>query len=85
MWNPEQYLKFAAPRFRPAQDLLALKVVDKVIAEPLGGAHRDPQATVQAVGDAIAEALAAQAGKDGETLKRERRAKFLRIGRSLAA
>ena len=68
-----------------AQDLLGLKVIDRIIPEPLGGAHRDPAATVAAVGDAIAEALAAQAGKDGETLKRERREKFLRIGRSLAA
>lgn len=68
-----------------AQDLLSLKVIDRVILEPLGGAHRDPDAAVKSVGDAIAAALDAEAGKDGETLKRERRAKFLRIGRSLAA
>lgn len=68
-----------------AQDLLALKVIDRIVPEPLGGAHRDPDATVKAVGDAIEAALADCSGKDGETLKRERREKFLKMGRSLAA
>ncbi|MCC6920713.1 MAG: acetyl-CoA carboxylase carboxyltransferase subunit alpha [Alphaproteobacteria bacterium] len=68
-----------------AQDLLSLKVIDRVIPEPLGGAHRDPEAAVKAVGDAIEAALAECNGKDGDTLKRERREKFLRMGRSLAA
>ncbi len=86
LWRSAEKAADAANAMKvSAQDLLGLKVIDRIIPEPLGGAHRDPAATVAAVGDAIAEALAAQAGKDGETLKRERREKFLRIGRSLAA
>jgi acetyl-CoA carboxylase carboxyl transferase subunit alpha len=86
LWRSAEKAADAANAMKvTAQDLLALKVIDRIIPEPLGGAHRDPAATVKAVGDAIADALEAQSGKDGETLKRERRAKFLRIGRSLAA
>jgi len=86
LWRSAEKAADAANAMKiTAQDLLSLKVIDRIIAEPLGGAHRDPAATVQAVGDAIAETLEAQAGKDGATLKRERREKFLRIGRSLAA
>ena len=59
--------------------------IDRVILEPVGGAHRDPLATVAAVGEALAAELDALSLKDGETLKRERREKFLRMGRSLAA
>lgn len=68
-----------------AQDLLSLKVIDRIVPEPVGGAHRAKGETIMALGDAIAEALASQDGKDGDTLKRERRQKFLNIGRSLAA
>ena len=67
-----------------AQDLLALKVIDRVIPEPLGGAHRSIPDTIASVGAAISEALATMDGKDGETLKRDRREKFLKMGRSLA-
>lgn len=68
-----------------AQDLLALKVIDRVVAEPVGGAHRDAAATISAVGDAIGDALKDLQGLDGDQLKRQRREKFLRMGRSLAA
>ncbi len=86
LWRSAEKAADAANAMKvTAQDLLSLKVIDRIIPEPLGGAHRDPAATVAAVGEAIAEALDAQAGKDGATLKRERREKFLRIGRSLAA
>lgn len=68
-----------------AQDLLSLKVIDRIVAEPVGGAHRAKAETLVALGDAIAQSLASLEGKDGETLKRERREKFLSIGRTLAA
>ena len=65
-----------------AQDLLKFGVID-VIAEPIGGAHRDPAAAIAATGEAIAEALHAFAGVEGETLRQQRREKFLAIGRNL--
>jgi len=59
--------------------------VDTVIPEPLGGAHRDPAAAVQAVGTAISEALAPLVGLNGPTLKARRREKFLDMGREALA
>ncbi len=86
LWRSAEKAVDAATAMKiTAQDLLALKVIDSVIPEPVGGAHRDRAAAVAAVGDAIAASLASMAGKDGDTLKRERRAKFLQMGRSLAA
>ena len=86
LWRSSDKAADAATAMKiTAQDLLALKVIDRVIPEPVGGAHRDPLTAVAAVGDAIAAELASLAGKDGATLKRERREKFLRMGRSLAA
>jgi acetyl-CoA carboxylase carboxyl transferase subunit alpha len=64
-----------------AQDLHRLKLVDTVIAEPLGGAHRDAEATVDAVGDAIADGLLPLSAVDGPALKMRRRDKFLEMGR----
>jgi acetyl-CoA carboxylase carboxyl transferase subunit alpha len=58
-----------------------LKLVDTVIPEPLGGAHRAPEATVEAVGDAIAEGLLPLTGVDGPALTMRRREKFLDMGR----
>ncbi|MCS6878636.1 MAG: acetyl-CoA carboxylase carboxyltransferase subunit alpha [Geminicoccaceae bacterium] len=66
-----------------AQDLAALGLVDQVIAEPLGGAHRARQTTIRAVGDAIAQHLAELVGKDGRELREARRQKFLAMGRLL--
>ncbi len=64
-----------------ADDLKRLKLIDEVIAEPLGGAHRDPAATIGAVGDAIQAALRPLLALDGATLKARRREKFLDMGR----
>jgi acetyl-CoA carboxylase carboxyl transferase subunit alpha len=65
-----------------AQDLLELGVIDKIIKEPLGGAHRGAAETITATGDALAEALDNLVEKDGETLRLERRQKFLDMGRA---
>jgi acetyl-CoA carboxylase carboxyl transferase subunit alpha len=66
-----------------AEDLMRLGVVDTVVPEPTGGAHRDPQAAVAATGAAIANALAELKGLDPATVVRLRQEKFMAIGRSL--
>jgi acetyl-CoA carboxylase carboxyl transferase subunit alpha len=65
-----------------AQDLKALGVIDTIVPEPLGGAHRAPDAAVAALGDAIESALVRYDGRDGAAVMAERRAKFLKIGRA---
>ncbi len=64
-----------------AQDLLALGVIDRVVPEPLGGAHRDPKLAIDTLGDAIDAALGELVGREGVELRRERREKFLAMGR----
>jgi acetyl-CoA carboxylase carboxyl transferase subunit alpha len=66
-----------------AQDLIELKIVDSIIPEPVGGAHRDREATVQRVGDAIEAAISSLEGLAPAEIKRHRRERFLKIGRSL--
>ena len=63
-----------------AMDLQSLGVVDRVIAEPLGGAHRDPAATVSEIKDALIEELDGCAALGPDELRAQRRAKFLAIG-----
>ncbi|MDP3677442.1 MAG: acetyl-CoA carboxylase carboxyltransferase subunit alpha [Novosphingobium sp.] len=65
-----------------AQDLLALNVIDRIVPEPVGGAHRDPAATAGALSAAIVEELDALAGKSGSELRTERARRFLQIGES---
>ena len=64
-----------------AQHLKELRVIDTIIAEPLGGAHRDPGRAIEALGDAVEKALGELDGKDAAVLRKERRAKFLEMGR----
>ncbi|WP_139412570.1 acetyl-CoA carboxylase carboxyltransferase subunit alpha [Bartonella mastomydis] len=85
LWRDPARAKDAAMNMRiTAQDLLRLKIIDGIISEPVGGAHRDKEIAIDATGEIISEALKAMAGKDGEVLKQERREKYLQIGRSLA-
>jgi acetyl-CoA carboxylase carboxyl transferase subunit alpha len=65
-----------------AQDLLGMKIVDRIIPEPAGGAHSDPEATFKAVGDAIEQELAALEDLSAETLKAQRSERFYAIGRA---
>jgi acetyl-CoA carboxylase carboxyl transferase subunit alpha len=67
-----------------AQDLLRFGIIDSIITEPAGGAHRDPNATVQATGKAIAAALNEFKGLSKEAIRTARADKFLAMGRSLA-
>ncbi len=63
-----------------AQDLLGLGVIEAIIAEPLGGAHRSQEAAIHAVGDQIEEELKKLLTLSGEELKRQRHARFLSMG-----
>jgi acetyl-CoA carboxylase carboxyl transferase subunit alpha len=82
LWRDAAQAPAAAEALRlTADDLHRLKLVDAVIPEPLGGAQRDPAATIRTVGDAIAEALAPLVALDGPTLRTRRREKFLGMGR----
>jgi acetyl-CoA carboxylase carboxyl transferase subunit alpha len=84
LWHDTAKAQDAATSMKiTAEDLLAFGVVDEIILEPAGGAHRDPAAAIAATGDAIAGALATLAGLDRETVRRQRREKFLNIGRDL--
>ncbi|MEX6633626.1 acetyl-CoA carboxylase carboxyltransferase subunit alpha [Hyphococcus lacteus] len=64
-----------------AQDLLELGVVDSIIPEPVGGAHRDARLTIERLGDAVESSLRELEQLSPEELKRQRREKFLAIGR----
>jgi acetyl-CoA carboxylase carboxyl transferase subunit alpha len=67
-----------------AQDLLKLGIIDQIITEPLGGAHRDKAATIDAVGNAIESALNPLLALDRSALRKQRREKFLAMGPSAA-
>ena len=66
-----------------AQDLYVLGIIDRIIEEPKGGAHRDRQSIIAKTGDAIATALAEFEGMTPEAIRSLRHDKFLAIGRSL--
>lgn len=84
LWHDSTRAKDAAANMRiTAQDLLELKVIDGIIPEAMGGAHRDRVAAMNATGEVIAAALGSMQGVDGEALKQERRKKFLEIGRNI--
>jgi acetyl-CoA carboxylase carboxyl transferase subunit alpha len=85
LWRDTAKAQEAASNMKiTAQDLVRFGVVDEIIEEPTGGAHRDPSAAIAAAGDAIAEALSALRGLDRTSIVRMRRAKFLAIGRTLS-
>ena len=65
-----------------ADDMMRFGVIDQIVTEPPGGAHRDPAAAIASTGEAIANALEELAGLDRETVRRQRREKFLAIGRT---
>ena len=65
-----------------AQDLVGLKIVDRIVAEPNGGAHADPAAAIQAVGDAVEDELRTLSKLTPDQLLRQRADRFYAIGRS---
>jgi acetyl-CoA carboxylase carboxyl transferase subunit alpha len=64
-----------------AQDLMAFGVIDAIVAEPVGGAHRSPAVAITALGDALAKALGDLDGLSADALRTARRDKFLAMGR----
>lgn len=66
-----------------AQDLIGLKIVDRIVAEPEGGAHADPQAAMTAVGDAIEAELATLSTLSPDALRAARAERFYAIGRGV--
>ncbi len=86
LWRSAEQAREAAEALRmTAQDLLELGVIDEIVPEPVGGAHRAPEQTIAAVGDAVERHLGALVGGDGAALRSQRRDKFLAMGqRSLA-
>jgi acetyl-CoA carboxylase carboxyl transferase subunit alpha len=84
LWRDTTKAQEAATNMKiTARDLIRFGVIDAIVAEPVGGAHRDPAAAIAAVGDAVAEAFSALKGLDRDALRRQRREKFLAIGRTL--
>jgi acetyl-CoA carboxylase carboxyl transferase subunit alpha len=84
LWRDTGKAQDAATNMKiTAQDLADFGVIDTIVTEPAGGAHRDPAATITAAGDAIAAAFTELSGLDGDSIRRERRQKFLAIGRTL--
>jgi acetyl-CoA carboxylase carboxyl transferase subunit alpha len=84
LWRDTAKAQEAATNMKiTAADLDAFGIIDRVVTEPLGGAHRDPAATLAAVGEAVAVAFSDLKGLDRDALRRQRRDKFLAIGRGL--
>ena len=82
LWRDSTRAKDAATNMKiTAQDLLELKVIDGIIQEPLGGAHRAPEAVIGATGDQIAKALGEFSAQNMD-FREQRREKYLAIGRS---
>ncbi|ODT05914.1 MAG: acetyl-CoA carboxylase carboxyltransferase subunit alpha [Mesorhizobium sp. SCN 65-20] len=83
LWRDTTRSKDAATNMKiTAQDLLGLKIIDQIIDEPLGGAHRNAEAVIKATGDLIAKTLKDFAGSNID-FREQRRDKYLSIGRSL--
>jgi acetyl-CoA carboxylase carboxyl transferase subunit alpha len=84
LWRDTSKAQDAAAAMKiTAEDLLRLGVIDMIVSEPVGGAHRDAAAAIAATADAIAMALDELRGLDRATIVRLRREKFVAIGRTL--
>jgi acetyl-CoA carboxylase carboxyl transferase subunit alpha len=84
LWRDTSKAQEAATNMKiTAQDLAKFGVIDEIVTEPVGGAHRNPDAAIAAAGEAIAGAFAELQGLDRETVRQQRREKFLAIGRAI--
>ncbi len=82
LWRSSDAAKDAATALKlTAQDLLALKVIDQIVPEPLGGAHRNREQTIRTLSMALDAALGELTPNEGGVLRAKRREKFLDMGR----
>ena len=83
LWRSADKAQAAAEALRlTAQDLQQLDLIDEVVPEPIGGAHRDPGATIRTLGDRMKTTLDVLLALDGDALRQRRREKFLAMGKS---
>jgi acetyl-CoA carboxylase carboxyl transferase subunit alpha len=84
LWRDSKRREDAAQAMKiTAQDLLRFGIIDKIVPEPLGGAHREPRNAILATGKAIMEALAEFEGRSPQEIRAARADKFLAIGRKI--
>jgi acetyl-CoA carboxylase carboxyl transferase subunit alpha len=84
LWHDSSRAQDAATGMKiTADDLLRFGVIDRIIEEPVGGAHREPETTIKVTGDAIADALASLDNLPPDEIRRQRREKYLSVGRAL--
>ncbi len=83
LWRDTAKAQEAATNMKiTAQDMVRFGVIDSIVPEPTGGAHRDPQAAIAMTGEAIASAFSELQGLDREAVRKQRREKFLAMGRT---
>jgi acetyl-CoA carboxylase carboxyl transferase subunit alpha len=83
LWRDGARARDAADAMKiTAEDLIRLKIVDRIIEEPVGGAHSDPQAAIAAVGDAVEDELRKLSNLGPDELRRQRADRFYAIGRA---
>jgi acetyl-CoA carboxylase carboxyl transferase subunit alpha len=84
LWRDSSRAQDAATNMKiTAQDLLKFGIIDGIVAEPVGGAHREPEAAIRAAGDAMEAALQRFEGLSAEAVRARREEKFLAMGRKL--
>jgi acetyl-CoA carboxylase carboxyl transferase subunit alpha len=85
LWRDTTKAQEAATNMKiTAQDMVRFGVIDTIIPEPTGGAHRDPKAAIAATAESIANAFAELRGLDSDAVRKQRREKFLAMGRTAA-
>lgn len=83
LWRDTAKAQEAATSMKiTADDLMRFAVIDEIVREPKGGAHRDPKAAIRAVGDAVSAAFQSLLHMDREAIRMHRQEKFLAIGRT---
>ena len=83
LWRSADKAQDAAKALRlTAQDLQNFNLIDEVVPEPVGGAHRDPGKAIRSLGERIRTTLDALLTLDREELRQRRRGKFLAMGKS---
>jgi acetyl-CoA carboxylase carboxyl transferase subunit alpha len=83
LWRDTAKAQEAATSMKiTAQDMVRFGVIDGIVPEPTGGAHRDPQAAIASAGEAIGKALSELKALSRDAVRKQRRDKFLAMGRA---